>query len=65
MQEKLEHLAVGIEILVLPLSAAFYHRPDITHVPVADIAPSQVCLAWDSSRRSELIAEYVAIALSS
>ena len=66
VEEKLEHIAVDNGILVFPLSAAsFYHRPDITHVPVADIAHSQVCLAWDSSRRSDLVAEYVAIALSS
>jgi DNA-binding transcriptional LysR family regulator len=66
VEEKLEHIAVGNGILVFPLSAAtFYHRPDITHVPVADVAHSQVCLAWDSSRHSDLIAEYVAIARSS
>ncbi|HKT04075.1 MAG TPA: LysR substrate-binding domain-containing protein [Rugosimonospora sp.] len=66
VEEKLEHIAVGNGILVFPLSAAtFYHRPDISHVPIADIAPSQVCLAWDNSRRSDLIAEYAAIALSS
>jgi DNA-binding transcriptional LysR family regulator len=66
VEEKLEHIAVGNGILVFPLSAAtFYHRPDITHVPVADIAHSQVCLAWDSSRHSDLVAEYAAIALSS
>jgi DNA-binding transcriptional LysR family regulator len=65
VEEKLEHIAVGNGILVFPLSAAtFYHRPDITHVPVADIAHRQVCLAWDSSRHSHLVAEYVAIALS-
>lgn len=43
--------------------AAFYNRPDINHVLVADLAPSQVCLAWDSSRHSALIREYVAIVL--
>jgi hypothetical protein len=41
--------------------AAFYNRPDINHVLVADLAPSQVCLAWDSSLHSALIREYVAI----
>ena len=48
---------------MLPLSTAtFYTRPDISHIPVRDIAPNQVCLAWDSSRRSALIHEYAAIA---
>ena len=65
VEEKLEHVAAGNGIVVLPLSTAtFYTRPDIRHVPVCDIAPNQVCLAWDSSRRSALIREYVAIALT-
>lgn len=50
-------------IVVLPLSTAtFYTRPDISHMPVRDIAPNQVCLAWDSSRRSALIHQCTAIA---
>ena len=66
VEEKLEYIAAGTGIVVLPLSAAtFYHRPDITHIPVGDLAPSQVCLAWDSSRNSALIREYVAIVLGS
>jgi DNA-binding transcriptional LysR family regulator len=63
VEEKLEHVAAGHGIVVLPLSTAtFYTRPDISHLPVRDIAPNQVCLAWDSSRRSALIREYAAIA---
>jgi DNA-binding transcriptional LysR family regulator len=63
VEEKLEHIAAGNGIVVLPMSSAtFYNRPDITHVPIGDIAPSNVCLAWDSSRRNPLIREYVAIA---
>ncbi|GAA5049625.1 DNA-binding transcriptional LysR family regulator [Thermocatellispora tengchongensis] len=64
VEEKLEHIAAGNGVVVLPKSvAAFYTRPDITHVPVHDIAPSRVCLAWDASRRSPLIREYVEIVL--
>ena len=63
VEEKLEHVAAGHGIVVLPMSTAmFYTRPDISHVPVSDIAPNQVCLAWDSMRRSALIRDYVAIA---
>lgn len=63
VEEKLEHVAAGHGIVVLPLSTAtFYTRPDISHIPVCDIAPNHVCLAWDSSRRSALIREYAAIA---
>jgi DNA-binding transcriptional LysR family regulator len=66
VEEKFEYIAAGNGIVVLPLSAAtFYNRPDIAYVPVGDLTPSQVCLAWDSSRRSALISEYVAIVLGS
>jgi len=65
VEEKLEHVARGNGVVVLPAStAAFYTRPDVTHVPVDDIGPSQVCLAWDSLRRSPLIPEFVAIAVA-
>src|SRR6266702_1511597 len=65
VEEKLEHVARGNGVVVLPAStAAFYTRPDVTHVPVDDIGPSQVCLAWDSQRRSPLIPEFVAIAVA-
>ncbi len=64
VEEKLEHVATGNGVVVLPAStAAFYTRPDVTSVPVEDIGPSQVCLAWDGQRDSALIREYVAIAL--
>jgi DNA-binding transcriptional LysR family regulator len=63
VEEKLERVATGRGIAVFPLSTAtFYTRKDIVHVSVADIGPSQVCLAWDSARRSPLIAEFAAIA---
>ncbi|AHH99547.1 LysR family transcriptional regulator [Kutzneria albida] len=63
VEEKLEHVAAGQGVVVLPLSvASFYTRPDLTHATVRDIADNQVCLAWDSARRSPLIREFVAIA---
>ncbi len=63
VEEKLEDVAVGHGVIVLPLSVAtYYTRADITYATIEDIAPDQVCLAWDSSRRHPLIAEYLAIA---
>jgi DNA-binding transcriptional LysR family regulator len=63
VEEKLERVAARRGVVVFPRStAAFYTRPDIAYVPVSDIGPSQVCLAWDSSRRSPLITEFAAIA---
>ena len=63
VEEKLEHVATGRGVTVLPLSTAtFYTRPDIVHVPVRDIPPNQVCLAWEAGRRSRLIQEFAALA---
>jgi DNA-binding transcriptional LysR family regulator len=63
VEEKLEHIAAGAGVIVLPLSVAtFYTRSDIAHFPIDDIGPNHVCLAWDSSRRSPLIQEFAAIA---
>lgn len=63
VEEKLEHVAAGHGIVVLPRSTAtFYTRPDVVAVPISDIGPNHVCLAWDSNRRSPLISEFAAIA---
>ncbi|MFC4907644.1 LysR family transcriptional regulator [Actinomadura gamaensis] len=65
VEEKLEHVAAGHGLIVLPLSVAtFYTRPDITYLAVEDLAPSPVQLAWDSARRNPLLAEFAEIALS-
>jgi DNA-binding transcriptional LysR family regulator len=63
VEEKLEHVAAGQGVIVLPLStAAFYTRPGVAYSHVSDIAPNQVCLAWDASRRSQLIQDFAALA---
>jgi DNA-binding transcriptional LysR family regulator len=63
VEEKLEKVAAGDGVVIFPLSTAtFYTRPDVTHIPVSDIGPGQVCLAWDSTRRSPLINEYAVMA---
>ncbi len=59
VEEKLEHIAAGEGIIVLPQSAAtYYRRPDIVYVPITDVAPNQVALAWDATRRSTLIRDF-------
>jgi hypothetical protein len=63
VEEKLEHVAQGHGIVLLPLSTAvFYTRPGVAHSHVSDIPPNQVCLAWDATRRSRLIQDFAAIA---
>ncbi|MFF2077799.1 LysR family transcriptional regulator [Kitasatospora sp. NPDC058162] len=65
VEEKLECVAEGEGMVVLPLSmAAFYTRSDVVHVPVSDIAPHRVCLAWAAGRTSPLIAEFAELAES-
>jgi DNA-binding transcriptional LysR family regulator len=64
VEEKLEHVAAGHGIVLLPLSTAvFYTRPGVAHSHVSDIPPNQVCLAWDATRRSRLIRDFAAIAI--
>jgi DNA-binding transcriptional LysR family regulator len=64
VEEKLEHVATERGIAVLPSSTAtYYQRPDIAYVLVSDIPPSEVALAYSSSRRSPLIAEFARIAV--
>jgi DNA-binding transcriptional LysR family regulator len=63
VEEKLEHVAAGHGIVLLPLSTAvFYTRPGVAYCHVSDITPNQVCLAWDATRRSRLIQDFAAIA---
>jgi DNA-binding transcriptional LysR family regulator len=63
VEEKLEHVATGHGIVILPRSTAtFYRRPDVNCIPVEDISPNQVSLAWDASRRSRLIYEFADLA---
>jgi DNA-binding transcriptional LysR family regulator len=64
VEEKLEHVAAGHGIVFLPLSTAvFYTRPGVAYSHVSDIALNQVCLAWDATRRSQLIQDFAAIAM--
>jgi DNA-binding transcriptional LysR family regulator len=63
VEEKLEHVALHGGVAVLPLSTAtFYSRDDLVHVPIEDIAPNEVALAWAAHRDTPLIAEFIEIA---
>jgi DNA-binding transcriptional LysR family regulator len=63
VEEKLEHVAAGEGIVVLPLSTTtFYTRPGITYVHVSDLPPNQVSLVWDAARHSRLVHDFVEIA---
>jgi DNA-binding transcriptional LysR family regulator len=63
VEEKLEHVAVGHGIIVLPRSATeYYNRPDVVYVPVVDAEPDEVLLACEAGRRSRLLSDYTAAA---
>jgi DNA-binding transcriptional LysR family regulator len=63
VEEKLEHVAAGRGFSVLPESTAtYYQRSDVAWTPITDIPPNEVRLAWASSRRTPLIAEFVELA---
>jgi DNA-binding transcriptional LysR family regulator len=63
VEEKLEHVAAGHGVVVLPLSTAvFYTRPGVAYSHVSDVPPNQVCLAWDATRRRRLVQDFAAIA---
>ena len=63
VEEKLEHVAAGRGIVLLPMSTAvFYTRPGVAYSHVTDIPHNQVCLAWEATRSSRLIQDFAAIA---
>jgi len=63
VDEQLEHVACGRGISFLAHSATvFYSRPDISYVPIPELAPEQVCLAVAASRNSPLVDDFLAAA---
>ena len=66
VDETLEHVAAGRGISFLARSATvFYSHPNISYVPVPDLAPDQVCLAVAASRVSPVVEDFVTAALAS
>ncbi|GAA2077437.1 LysR substrate-binding domain-containing protein [Pseudolysinimonas kribbensis] len=63
VEVKLERVAAGQGVAVLPASTAgFYRRPDVVSRPVAGIGPSEVAVAWMAHRRSPALRAAVALA---
>ncbi|HJP76444.1 MAG TPA: LysR family transcriptional regulator, partial [Pseudonocardiaceae bacterium] len=53
------HVAAGRGISFVGRSeTVFYSRPDISYVPIPDLAPEQVCLAVAASRASPLVDDF-------
>jgi DNA-binding transcriptional LysR family regulator len=65
VEEKLEHVAAGRGIILLPQSATeYYTRPDIVYVPVPDAEPDEVLLASERARRAPLVSAFAEAARS-
>jgi len=61
--EKLEHVAAGRGVTFVASSESLFHsRPDISYVPVRDLAPDQVGVAMAASRPSRLADDFFAAA---
>jgi LysR substrate binding domain len=65
IEEKLERVALDEGIAVLPAGiAGFYRRPDISYVPVVDVAPRMVALAYSKHRTMPELDEFAKLATS-
>ena len=64
LEEKFEAVGTGRAISFIPASvtAAMHIPPEISAIPVIDIPPTKVCLAWKAGRRSGAIRDLVATA---
>jgi DNA-binding transcriptional LysR family regulator len=59
VDETLEHVAAGRGISFLARSATvFYSHPEVSYVPIPDLAPDQVCLAVAASRTSPVVDDF-------
>jgi DNA-binding transcriptional LysR family regulator len=65
LEEKLEVVAAGRAISFLPESAAagIPLQPGVVAVPVVDMPPTQVSIAWSAERENPLVREFVEVAL--
>jgi len=61
IEEKLEHIAAGRAISFVPWTAAtaIALQPDVVAVPVDDLPPVQVCLAWSREAASPNVFRFV------
>jgi DNA-binding transcriptional LysR family regulator len=65
-QEKLELVAAGAAVSFLPESVArHYIPPGIVYVPVTDIPPIEICIAWQPERSSRLVDGFIRAVRSS
>lgn len=60
--DAIELVAAGVGVLLVPQSLArLHHRRDLTFRTVADAPQSQIALAWQLDRTTDLIEEFIGI----
>jgi DNA-binding transcriptional LysR family regulator len=65
VEEQLERVALGAGLFVLPAGiAGFYRRSDIGYVPLTDVAPRMVALAYGSHRTMPEIEEFAKLSIA-
>ena len=63
VDETLEHVAAGRGISFLARSATVFHsHPEVSYVPIPELAPDQVCLAVAPSRTSPVLDDFLTAA---
>jgi DNA-binding transcriptional LysR family regulator len=64
MAEKIEHVAAGQGVVILPSQATEdYRRDGVAYLPVADLPESRVMLAWPEDGAAPLAREAADVAL--
>ena len=64
LEEMIEVVGTGRAISFVPacVTAAIQIPPEVIAIPVVDVPPTEVCLAWRADRRSKAIRDLVATA---
>jgi DNA-binding transcriptional LysR family regulator len=65
VEERLERVALGAGVLVLPAGIAdFYRRTDISYVPLQDVAARMVALAYHKHRTMPELVQFASLVAS-
>ena len=65
IEERLERVALGAGVLVLPAGIAdFYRRTDISYVPLQDVAARMVALAYNKHRTMPELVQFASLVAS-
>jgi DNA-binding transcriptional LysR family regulator len=60
--EMLEHVAAGTAVCIGAASMVEYYRhPDLTWLPITDVAPLRIVLAWSGDGLNPLVGEFVRV----